>query len=143
MHKWILMSVIGLCLLPLGYAKSDPVIIFPRNMSSFSIGGDSNNPFIMDESYNSRYLVKKGDVLGAIIRKHYGGAGLDRSVLQFGIVKSNGHVFRGGNANFMLAGKTMKLPSINELRDMVFSNKSSEADTYQNTGSKNIYFFGQ
>jgi len=137
------MLVIGLCFFPFDYAKSDPVIIFPRNMSSFSTGGDPSNPFVMDESYNSRYLVKKGDVLGAIIRKHYGGAGLDRSVLQFGIVKSNGHVFRGGNANFMLAGKTMKLPSINELRDMVFSNKNSESDAYQDMGSKNIYFFGQ
>ena len=124
-------------------SSGEPVVVFPRSSGSSILDGDSNNPFIIDEDYSANYLVKKGDVLGSIIRKNYSGAALDRSVLQFGIVRSNRHAFRGGNAHFMLAGKSIKLPSINNFRDMVFKKNNQNDNWSQEIGSKNIYFFGQ
>lgn len=142
MSRLLYIAVLSLFLFP-NLSTAEPVIVFPRSSSSLVMDGNSNNQFIMDENYSANYLVKKGDVLGSIIRNNYSGTSLDRNVLQFGIVRANRHAFRGGNANFLLAGKSIKLPSINNFRDMIFR-KSNQSDNWdQETGSKNIYFFGQ
>ncbi|MEE2705060.1 MAG: hypothetical protein VX397_02970 [Pseudomonadota bacterium] len=139
----ILFKLIITSLILLPYCSlAEPVIVFPRTSSSLLNDGNTNNPFIIDENYSATHLIKRGDVLGGIIRKYYDGSSLDRNVLQFGIVRSNKHAFRGGNANFMLAGKQIKLPSINNFRDMVFRRTEESGNWTQDVKSSNIYFFG-
>ncbi len=142
MSKMLFKSmIISLILFP-SFSFAEPVIVFPRTPSSLVTDGNTNNPFIIDENYSSTHLVKRGDVLGGIIRKYYDGASLDRNVLHFGIVRANRHAFRGGNGNFMLAGKKIKLPSINNFRDMVFRRTEESENWNQDVDSTNIYFFG-
>lgn len=136
---WVLISFLVYPVLCI----AEPMIVFPGSMNRSANYGSSDSPFSSDETYSAKHNVKIGDTLGSIMRKYYAGAGLDKGVLQYGIVKANAHVFRSANANFMLAGKVLKLPSVNDLQNMIFSRKTTSSSAVSGDPSKNVYFFGQ
>jgi hypothetical protein len=143
MRKRYCIAILVSLLVAPGLSKAEPMIVFPGSMNSNANYGSSDSPFANDNTYSASHNVKIGDSLGSIMRKYYAGAGLDRGVLQYGIVKANSHVFRNSNANFMLAGKLLKLPSVNELQNMIFSRKTVNSAEVSGNPSKNVYFFGQ
>ena len=62
---------------------------------------------------------------------------VERAILQF-----NRKAFVRGNPNFLYAGKTLHLPSVNQMRALVTGEKSA-IQNLPSTGNQNeIFFFG-
>jgi Tfp pilus assembly protein FimV len=74
--------------------------------------------------------------------EYYGGSGLDMKFVELAILQFNRKAFVRGNPNFLYAGKTLHLPSVNQMRALVTGEKSA-IQNLPNTGNQNeIFFFG-
>ena len=62
-------------------------------------------------------------------------------VLELAIIEINKHAFVRNNPNFLFAGKTIKIPSINEIMNLV-KQTPKNANTINNSRSNHIYFYG-
>jgi len=63
--------------------------------------------------------------------------------VEMAIVQVNRHAFVRGNPNFLYAKKTIRLPSLNQIRALVTGDKPQNAATDSGNGRTNeIYFFG-
>ena len=120
---------------------AEPIVVLHDNHRGRVIDADKSNRFLADPDFTTTHRVKKNETLFIILNRYYGRQGFDRSVLGLAVVKKNPHAFARGNGNFLFAGKVLRLPSVNEMRDMVFVGQKSSAPT---TGgrSKEIYFHG-
>lgn len=66
------------------------------------------------------YLTKPGDTLNRIISKQLPDLPLRHNIVRMAIVKANPHAFKRKNPNWMYAGKTLRLPSVDDIRSVVF-----------------------
>tara|TARA_Y100001968_G_scaffold301247_1_gene313336 strand:- start:728 stop:985 length:258 start_codon:yes stop_codon:yes gene_type:complete len=82
-----------------------------------------------------------GESLNLIIEKYYDGSGLNTYFLQLAIVSLNEHAFRNRNVNYMIADKTIHLPSINQISKLM-KGIDFELDEKINYRQNNIYYFG-
>ncbi len=80
-----------------------------------------------------------------IIQKYYRNSGINRRFLELAIVSRNRHAFVRANPNFLYAGKTLHLPSVNEITAMV-TGAGNSAGGRSTSGSarqnNHIYFHG-
>ena len=116
---------------------SQPLVILEYSNTSNVEEQSSNN-----EDYSTYYKVKKNDTLSKIIEKHYGNKGLNFTFVQAAILFKNKSAFVRSNPNFMYAKKNLYLPSINEIKDLVYRNKKKVSSTKETSINQDIYFFG-
>ena len=123
---------------------AEPFVVMEYAADS-SIQDDATNKpdFIKNENYSSNYRIKKNESLSKILDKFYGGKGLNLKIVETAVVLKNKHAFVRNNPNFMYANKKLHLPSIKEIKNLVYK-RSRVANNEDNTdaNSKDIYFFG-
>jgi Tfp pilus assembly protein FimV len=119
---------------------SDPFVVLEyrnNNSKSFEV---SNNPFINNENFYKKYKVKKNETLSDIILKNYGVKHFNKDVLSLSIVHFNKHAFVRKNPNFLFANKTLHLPSVLEIKNLIIKTKPNFREDLNE--EKHIYFFG-
>ena len=120
--------------------SSEPFVVleYRNNKSkSFEI---SNNPFLNDQNFSKKHKVKKNETLSDIILKNYGVKHFNKDVLSLSIVHFNKHAFVRKNPNFLFANKTLHLPSVLEIKNLIIKTKQNHRE--HPNDEKHIYFFG-
>ena len=121
------------------YLSAEPFVVLQyNNVSELS---DRSNEFAQDPDYSNKHRILPGESLNLIIDQYYAGSGLNTSFLQLAIVSLNKHAFRNKNINYMIADKTIHLPSINQISKLM-KGIDFELDEQQNYKQNNIYYFG-
>ena len=95
-----------------------------------------------NEDFSAYYKTKKNDTLSKIIEKYYGNKGLNYTFVQAAILYKNKSAFVRSNPNFMYAQKNLYLPSINEIKDLVYKDKKRIKSVKETNINQEIYFFG-
>ena len=119
---------------------SEPFVVLEyrnNNSESFEV---SNNPFLQDQNFSKKYKVKKNETLSDIILKNYGVKHFNNDVLSLSIVHFNRHAFVRKNPNFLFANKTLHLPSVLEIKNLIIKTKQNYREHPKD--EKHIYFFG-
>ena len=119
------------------FIQSQPLVILEYSDAN-NVETENSN----DESYSTYYNIKKNDTLSKIIEQYYGNKGLNFTFVQAAILYKNKNAFVRSNPNFMYAKKKLYLPSINEIKELVYKDKK-KLPVIQNTAiNQEIYFFG-
>ena len=119
---------------------SEPFVVLEyRNNDTKSLEM-SNNPFLNNQNFSKKYKVKKNETLSEIILKNYGVKDFNIDILSLSIVHFNKHAFVRKNPNFLYANKTLYLPSVLEIKNLLLKAKPSDKEYPKN--EKHIYFFG-
>lgn len=125
-------------------AREPMIVLSPSHSYSTSTATTSDNPFAQDHDYSTKHKVKPNEPLSRIIAAHYAGSDVNRRFLTLAIVQKNPHAFVRANPNFLYAGRTLHLPSLNEIQAMILNKKTTSSENY--SGSTNsqsqIYFHG-
>ena len=123
---------------------SEPIVVLEyrnNNSKSFEVSNEvSNNPFLKDQNFSMKYKVKKNETLSDIILKNYGVKHFNKDVLSLSIVHFNKHAFVRKNPNYLYANKTLHLPSLTEIKNLIIKTKPNSQESIKN--EKHIYFFG-
>ena len=136
----ILISMVICLQFPAKSVLSEPFVVLEyRNNNNESLIV-SNNPFINNQNFSKKYKVKKNETLSDIILKNYGVKHFNKDVLSLSIVHFNKHAFVRKNPNFLFANKTLHLPSVLEIKNLIIKTKPNNK-LYPNN-EKHIYFFG-
>ena len=119
---------------------SEPFVVLEyRNDNTKSIN-TSNNQFLNDQNFSKKYKVKKNETLSDIILKNYGVKHFNVDILSLSIVHFNKHAFVRKNPNFLFADKTLHLPSVLEIKNLLIKSKPNQK--LYSKDEKHIYFFG-
>ena len=125
---------------------SQPIVILEyRGSDHQNLSEDiSNNIFMMDPDHTEKHTVPKGQSLSEIIDDYYSGSGLDKRFLKLAIVAANPRAFAQENPNFMFAGATLHLPSLNQIQAMVLGIpiNGNLKDFEKKADNRGIFFFG-
>ncbi len=141
--KIVMISIVFINLLLISNLYSEPFVVHEYGISSQSHNNETNKSFDKNEDYSLYYIIKKNDSLSGIINKHYGNNNLNLSVVKSAVVLKNKHAFVRNNANFMFANKRLYLPSINEIKNLIYKNNnrnSNQSSSFKR--EENIYYFG-
>jgi len=104
-----------------------------RNNGGFEDAA-SSHPFRMDPDYSETHEVAQDETLGS---------GMNMKFVEMAIVQVNRHAFVRGNPNFLYAKKTIRLPSLNQIKALVTDAKPENSPSQSGSGRTNeIYFFG-
>ena len=66
------------------------------------------------------YHTMPGDTLNEIINTHMPELPIKANIVRLAIVKANPHAFKRSNPNWMYAGKNIRLPTVDDVRKVVF-----------------------
>ena len=125
---------------------SEPIVILEYRGGNYQNENKdpSNNIFITDPDHTEKHKVPKGKSLSEIIDDFYAGSGLDKRFLKLAIVAANPKAFAQENPNFMFAGATLHLPSLNQIQKMVLGIAVDSKKTQINIkgNDRGIFFFG-
>lgn len=123
---------------------AEPFVVMEYAGDSSKQDNDKNSSdFIKNEGYSSNYRIKKNESLSNILDKFYGGKGLNLKIIQTAVVLKNKHAFVRNNPNFMYANKNLHLPSIKEIKNLVYKKlRKPNNEENRDTNVKDIYFFG-
>ena len=125
---------------------SEPIVVLEYRDINYQneYATPSNNIFIMDPDHTEKHKVPKGQSLSEVIDDFYAGSGLDERFLRLAIVAANPKAFAQENPNFMFAGATLHLPSLNQIQAMVLGvpidKKTSQFEPQRS--DRGIFFFG-
>ena len=130
--------------LPFRLVNAEPIVILEYRGAEMVIDGDgAMHPFRLDPDYSTHHKVMKDETLSHIIANYYGGSGMDKAFVQMAIVKRNRTAFVRANPNYLYAGKSLHLPSLNEIRAMlVRETKSTKNPEPKRDNREEIFFFG-
>ena len=124
-----------------GSLYAEPFVVYEYSENSSNNNKSQN--FHENEDYSTYYKIKKNDSLSGILDKFYNSKNLNLNVVKSAIVLKNKHAFVRNNANFMFANKNLYLPSINEIKNLIYKktnkNKNVSSDSSRD---KDIYYFG-
>ena len=98
------------------------------------------NLFIKDQNYTVNHKVKSGESLSGILNKYYGNSGLNMKIVEISLIEMNKHAFVRNNPHFLFADKKIKIPSVNQIMNLVKNDKNSQQNT--SSRSNHIYFYG-
>ena len=135
------------CLLSIAMntAIAEPIVVLtygPRDNGGVEDTA-SSHPFRMDPDYSEMHEVAQNETLGHIMNYYYGGSGMNMKFVEIAIVQVNPHAFVRGNPNFLYAKKTIRLPSLNQIKALVSGTKFKNSPSQGGSGRTNeIYFFG-
>lgn len=121
------------------YLVAEPFVVLQYNNTSGL--SERSNAFAQNPDYSDKHTIMPGESLNLIIEKYYDGSGLNTYFLQLAIVSLNKHAFRNRNVNYMIADKTIHLPSINQITKLM-KGIEFQLDDEVNYGQNNIYYFG-
>jgi len=123
-------------------AREPMIVLSPSH--SYSAVTTSDNAFAQDHDYSTKHKVKPNEPLSRIIAAHYAGSDINRRFLTLAIVQKNPHAFVRGNPNFLYAGRTIHLPSLNEIQAMILNKNTTSSENYSgsNNSQSQIYFHG-
>jgi Tfp pilus assembly protein FimV len=96
----------------------------------------------MDPDAFQTHQVVEAETLGHIMAQYYSGSGLNMKFVELAILQVNPKAFVRGNPNFLFAGKTLHLPSVNQIKSLVTKEKSTTRSSSQNGNQNEIFFFG-
>ena len=104
----------------------------------------SDNSFLKDLDHSSKHIVLKNETLSDIILNYYGSKSFNNNILSLAIVHFNKKAFVRNNPNYLYSGKSLYLPSINEIKDLIIRKNKNKENTEKNNSSitSQIYFFG-
>lgn len=121
---------------------NEPFVILEYNKFNSTDKKNLNrdNPFLRNSSYSTFHDVKDGDSLSGIINKYYSNTGLNKKIIEVSIIEINSKAFVKKNPHYLYAGKKLKIPSINEIMQLV-KNKPNSHKSSSNRAN-HIYFFG-
>ena len=141
MKNNIKLSLILICLqLVTKTVSSEPFVVLEyRNNDTKSLE-KSNNPFLNNQNFSKKYKVKKNETLSEIILKNYGVKHFNIDILSLSIVHFNKHAFVRKNPNFLFADKTLHLPSVLQIKNLLIKSKPNNYQYPKD--EKHIYFFG-
>lgn len=128
-------------------AQAEAFIVLQYNDATDARGdtgsgsGSSDNSFAGDFDYKTSHVVRKNDTLAKIINKYYRGSGLNRDFLELAIIKANPKAFVRENPNYLFAGRTIKLPSVNQISAMMLGQGAAPATSTARDDDE-IYFIG-
>ena len=120
--------------------SSEPFVVLEFRNNDTKLLEKSNNPFLNNQNFSKKYKVKKNETLSEIILKNYGVKDFNIDILSLSIVHFNKHAFVRKNPNFLYANKTLYLPSVLEIKNLLLKAKPSDKEYPKN--EKHIYFFG-
>ena len=141
MKNIIKLSLILICLqLVTKTVSSEPFVVLEYRNNDTKSFEKSNNPFLNNQNFSKKYKVKKNETLSEIILKNYGVKDFNIDILSLSIVHFNKHAFVRKNPNFLYAGKTLYLPSVLEIKNLLIKNKPNRK--VYSKDEKHIYFFG-
>ena len=133
-------------LLTSSISYSEPIVVLEYRGTNYQneYAEPSNNIFIMDPDHTEKHKVPKGQSLSEVIDDFYAGSGLDKRFLRLAIVAANPKAFAQENPNFMFAGATLHLPSLNQIQSMVLGiSIDKKTSQFELQGSeRGIFFFG-
>jgi len=101
---------------------------------------DKNNKFIKDQNYSVIHKVKPGESLSGILKKYYGNSGFNMRIIEVSLIEINKHAFVRNNPNYLFAGKKIKIPSINEIMNLVKNKPNMKS--HSSGRRSHIYFYG-
>ena len=119
---------------------SEPFVVLEYRSSDTKLSEKSNNSFLNDENFSKKHKVKKNETLSDIILKNYGIRYFNTDILSLSIVHFNKHAFVRKNPNFLFANKTLHLPSILEIKNLIIKTNPNQKEHPKD--EKHIYFFG-
>ena len=124
--------------------NAEPIVILEYRGAEMVVDGDgAMHPFRLDPDYSTHHKVMQNETLSHIIANYYGGSGMDKAFVQMAIVKKNKTAFVRANPNYLYAGKSLHLPSLNEIRAMlVRDTKSTKIPEPKRDNREEIFFFG-
>ena len=124
--------------------NAEPIVILEYRGAEIVKDGDgAMHPFRLDPDYSTHHKVMQNETLSHIIANYYGGSGMDKAFVQMAIVKTNRAAFVRANPNYLYAGKSLHLPSLNEIRAMlVRDTKSTKIPEPKRDNREEIFFFG-
>ena len=104
----------------------------------------SNNSFLKDLDHSSKHIVLKNETLSDIMLNYYGSKSFNNNILSLAIVHFNKKAFVRNNPNYLYSGKSLYLPSINEIKDLIIKKNKNKENIKKNNSSitSQIYFFG-
>jgi len=133
-------------LLTSSISYSEPIVVLEYRGTNYQneYADPSNNIFIMDPDHTEKHKVPKGQSLSEVIDDFYAGSGLDERFLRLAIVAANPKAFAQENPNFMFAGATLHLPSLNQIQAMVLGVPiDKKTSQFEPQGiDRGIFFFG-
>ena len=104
----------------------------------------SDNSFLKNLDHSSKHIVLKNETLSDIMLNYYGSKSFNNNILSLAIVHFNKKAFVRNNPNYLYSGKSLYLPSINEIKDLIIKKNKNKENTEKNNSSitSQIYFFG-
>ena len=124
-----------------GSLYAEPFVVYEYSENSSNNNKSQN--FHENEDYSTYYKIKKNDSLSGILDKFYSSKNLNLNVVKSAVVLKNKHAFVRNNANFMFANKKLYLPSVNEIKNLIYKNANKKKDILINSSrEKDIYYFG-
>ncbi len=125
-----------------GISYSEPFVVLEYR-GGVSNAESSDNPFTNDENFSAKHKVNKNETLTDIILKHYGFKNFNRDILSLSIVHFNKHAFVRKNPNYLFAGKTLHLPSLKQIKNLVLKSPKNDGENENfSDRASHIYFFG-
>ena len=90
-------------------------------------GGSASAPSASGGSVvNGVYRVRPGDTLSEIMAVHLGDTGVNHDVMQKVIVNNNKSAFRRGNPHWIMAGASLRMPTVTDVMDYVVPGKEGK-----------------
>ena len=119
---------------------SEPFVVLEYRNHTNELLESSDNPFINNQNFSKKHKVKKNETLSDIILDNYGVKHFNIDILSLSIVHYNKHAFVRKNPNFLYADKTLYLPSVLEIKNLLIKTKPNKK--VYSKDDKHIYFFG-
>ena len=125
-------------------AFSEPFVVLEYRGNIERGNLTSDNSFLKDLDHSSKHIVLKNETLSDIMLNYYGSKSFNNNILSLAIVHFNKKSFVRNNPNYLYSGKSLYLPSINEIKDLIIKKNKSKENTEKNNSSitSQIYFFG-
>ena len=143
--RYLMFVISCLFSIAMNAAIAEPIVVLTYGARDHGAVEDatSSHPFRMDPNYSETHEVAQDETLGHIMNDYYGGSGLNMKFVEMAIVQVNRHAFVRGNPNFLYAKKTIRLPSLNQIKALVTGAKPENSRSQGGSGRTNeIYFFG-
>ena len=125
---------------------AEPIVVLTygqnRAMSGSVSEQYSSHPMRVNPDEFKTHEVMEAETLGQIMTDYYGGSGLNMKFVEIAILQSNRSAFVRGNPNFLYAGKTLHLPSVNEIRSLITLEKLENRNASEYGKRNEIFFFG-
>jgi Tfp pilus assembly protein FimV len=143
--RYLMFVISCLFSIAMNAAIAEPIVVLTYGARDHGAVEDatSSHPFRMDPNYSETHEVAQDETLGHIMKDYYGGSGMNMKFVEMAIVQVNHHAFVRGNPNFLYAKKTIRLPSLNQIKALVTGGKPKNSPSQGGGGRTNeIYFFG-